>query len=462
MADTSASHHADVVILGAGSGGYACALRASKLGLSVILVEADKVGGTCLHQGCIPTKALLHAAEVADVTRAAESFGIRTTFDGIDMAAVHAYKDSVVARLYKGLEGLLAGPNITVVRGSGRYVGDRTVDVEGTSYAGKAVVLATGSAPRQIPGLTIDSRIMTSDQALRITDAPRTAIVLGGGVIGVEFASMWASFGSSVTIVEALPRLVATEDAWTSTMLERALTRRGVTVNTGTAVTEAQQNDDGVSVHLDSGTVLNADVLLVAVGRAPRSAGFAEAGIATDRGFVTVDDRLACNHDGVYAVGDLVAGPQLAHRGFAHGIHVAEGIAGLKPAPIDDALIPRVIYAHPEVASVGLTEAAARELYGGITTFVYDLGGNGKSQILRTTGGVKVIRRGPADGTGTVVGIHMVGDRVSELIGEAQLVVGWEALPADVAPLIHAHPTQNEAIGEAMQALAGSPLHAHL
>jgi dihydrolipoamide dehydrogenase len=345
--------------------------------LSVILIEADKVGGTCLHQGCIPTKALLHAAEVADVTRAAESFGIRATFDGVDMAAVHAYKDSVVARLYNGLEGLLAGPNITVVRGSGHYVGNTTVDVDGTAYTGAAVVLATGSTPRHVSSITIDFRIMTSDQAMRVTEVPRTAIILGGGVIGVEFANMWASFGCTVTIVEALPRLVATEDAWTSTLLERALGRRGVTINTGTAVTAAQQSGDGVTVELDDGTVLSADVLLVAVGRTPRSGGFAEAGIATDRGFVTVDDRLACNHDGVYAVGDIVAGPKLAHRGFAQGIYVAECIAGLNPVPIDDALIPRVTYAHPEIASVGLTEAAARELHGDITTFVDDLGGNG-------------------------------------------------------------------------------------
>ncbi|OBI49757.1 dihydrolipoyl dehydrogenase [Mycobacterium kyorinense] len=446
----------DVLILGGGSAGYACALRASQLGLSVTLIEADQVGGTCLHRGCIPTKALLHAAEIADVTRAAECFGVRATLAGIDMMAVHAYKQSVVDRLHTGLTGLIDRRGISVVSGMGRYVGNHTVVVDGISYTGDAVVLATGSAPRGIANIPIGDRIIDSDHALQLSEIPRTAIVLGGGVIGVEFASMWASFGTTVTVLEAMPRLLPGEDEWTSKMLGRALQRRGITAKTGATVTAATQNSVGVAVELADGEVIEAEMLLVAVGRGPRSAGLVEAGIEMDRGCVTVDDRLATNHAGVYAVGDLVAGLQLAHRGFAHGSYVAEQLAGQNPVLTPDYLIPRVTYSHPQVASVGLTEAAAREQYGDVTTLVYDLGGNGKSQILRTSGGVKVIRRGG----GPVVGVHTVGDRVGELIGEAQLMVGWEALPTDVAPLVHAHPTQNEALGEAMLALAGSPLHA--
>jgi len=461
MGDSRPAQHSDVLILGGGSAGYACALRAGQLGLSATLIETDKVGGTCLHRGCIPTKALLHAAEVADVTRAAERFGVRATLTAIDMAAVHAYKQSVVDRLHTGLNGLIAGRGIAVIQGVGRYVGNRTVVVDGNPYTGRAVVLATGSASRAIANIPIGDRIMSSDHALQLPEIPRTAIVLGGGVIGVEFASMWASYGAEVTVLEAMPRLLPGEDDWSSTTLERALRRRGITVKAGATVTGARQNGAGVAVELAGGEAMEADVLLVAVGREPRSAGFAEAGIATDRGFVAVDRRLTTNHGGVYAVGDLVAGPQLAHRGFAHGIYVAEQIAGRDPVLLADQLIPRVTYAHPQVASVGLTESSAREQYGDITAIVYDLGGNAKSQILRTAGGVKVIRRGRADSGGPVVGVHMVGDRVGELIGEAQLMVGWEALPTDVAPFVHAHPTQNEALGEAVLALAGSPLHIH-
>jgi dihydrolipoamide dehydrogenase len=453
--------HSDVLILGGGSAGYACALRASQLGLSVTLIEADKVGGTCLHRGCIPTKALLHVAEVADVTRAAESFGVQASVIGIDMAAVHAYQQSVMDRLHTGLTGLIANRGIAVLGGTGRYVGDHTILVDGIPYTGGAVVLATGSAPRSIANIPIHDRIIDSDNALQAREIPRTAIVLGGGVIGVEFASIWASLGAAVTVVEATPRLLPEEDEWTSQMLGRALRRRDIAIRTGATVTAATQRSAGVAVELADGDVIEADVLLVAVGRGPRSKELVEAGIDTNGGFVTVDQRFATNHADVYAIGDLVAGPQLAHRGFAHGIYVAEQLAGQKPVPTPDHLFPRVTYSQPQVASVGLTEAAAREQYGDITTLVYDLAGNGKSHILRTSGGVKVIRRGPTHADGPVIGVHLVGDRVGELIGEAQLMVSWEALATDVSPLLHAHPIQNEALGEAMLALAGSPLHAH-
>ncbi|EHR49723.1 dihydrolipoamide dehydrogenase [Saccharomonospora marina XMU15] len=451
---------ADLVILGGGSGGYAAAFRAAELGLSVTLIEKDKLGGTCLHRGCIPTKALLHAAEVADSARDGEQFGVKTVFEGVDMTGVHKYKDTVVTRLYKGLQGLAKAHKINYVEGTGTFAGGTTVEVDGARYTGKNVVLATGSYSRTLPGLELGGRIIASDEALNLDYVPERVVVLGGGVIGVEFASVWASFGAEVTIVEALPRLVPAEDEFASKQLERAFRRRKIAFKTGVRFTGAKQDERGVSVSLESGETLEADLLLVAVGRGPNTAGhgYDEAGVRMERGFVLTDERLRTNLPGVYAVGDIVPGLQLAHRGFQQGIFVAEEIAGLAPRPVEEAGIPRVTYSHPEVASVGLTEAAAKEKYGaGVTTFTYDLAGNGKSQILKTSGAVKLIKAPD----GPVVGLHLVGDRVGELIGEAQLIYNWEAFPEDVAPLIHAHPTQTEALGEAHLALAGKPLHVH-
>jgi dihydrolipoamide dehydrogenase len=449
----------DVVILGGGSGGYACAFRAAELGMRVALVEKGKLGGTCLHVGCIPTKALLHAAEVADTAREGEQFGVRTTLESIDMAGVNAYKDGVVSRLHKGLQGLAKAHAVDIVEGTGRLVDRSTVEVEGRRVTGRHVVLATGSYPRTLPGLEIAGRVMTSEQALRLDHVPDRVVVLGGGVIGVEFASVFRSFGSEVTVVEALPRLVAAEDEAVSKALERAFRKRRITVRTGVKFTGATQQDDVVTVSLEDGSSIEADLLLVAVGRGPVTdgLGYEEAGVAMDRGFVTTDERLRTTVDGVYAVGDIVPGLQLAHRGFQQGIFVAEEIAGLTPAPIVESTIPRVTYCNPEIASVGLTEAQAREAYGEVETYEYNLGGNGKSQILQTQGFVKLVR----SKDGPVVGVHMIGARMGEQIGEAQLIVGWEAHAEDVAPLLHAHPTQNEALGEAHMALAGKPLHAH-
>jgi dihydrolipoamide dehydrogenase len=453
--DTSA----DLVILGGGSGGYACALRAAQLGLSVVLVEKDKLGGTCLHRGCIPTKALLHAAEVADVARDSAQFGVKATLEGIDMGGVNKYKDGVVARMHRGLQGLVSSRGITVVEGTGRFVAPNAVEVDGHRYLGRAVVLATGSYAKSLPGLEIGGRVITSDQALNLDFVPERAVVLGGGVIGVEFASVWRSFGAEVTIVEALPRLVPAEDDFCSKQLERAFRRRGITFKTGVRFTGVEQSDFGVTVSLESGEQFDADLLLVAVGRGPNTAdtGYEEAGVQMERGFVRTDERLRTNLPGVYAVGDIVAGLQLAHRGFAQGIFLAEDIAGLDPTPIDEAGVPRVTYCDPEVASVGLTEAQAREKYSEIETVTYDLAGNGKSLILQTKGAIKLVRAKD----GPVVGLHMVGARVGELVGEAQLIFNWEAYPEDVAALVHAHPTQDEALGEAHLALAGKPLHTH-
>ena len=449
----------DVVILGGGSGGYACAFRAAELGMRVALVEKSKLGGTCLHVGCIPTKALLHAAEVADTARESGQFGVRATLESIDMAGVNAYKDGVVGRLHKGLQGLAKAHHVEIVEGAGRLVDRSTVEVAGRRLTGRHVVLATGSYPKTLPGLEIGGRVMTSEQALELDHVPDRVVVLGGGVIGVEFASVFRSFGSEVTVVEALPRLVAAEDEAVSKVLERAYRKRKITVRTGVTFSGATQEGDVVTVSLEDGTSIEADLLLVAVGRGPVTdgLGFDEAGVSMERGFVTTDDRLRTSAEGVYAVGDIVPGLQLAHRGFQQGIFVAEEIAGLAPATIVESTIPRVTYCNPEIASVGLTEAQAREAHGEVETYEYNLGGNGKSQILQTSGFVKLVRTKD----GPVVGVHMVGARMGEQIGEAQLIVGWEAHAEDVAPLVHAHPTQNEALGEAHLALAGKPLHAH-
>ena len=465
MSDSLSTTTYDIVILGAGSGGYACALRASQLGLTVAMVEKDKVGGTCLHRGCIPTKALLHAAEVADSTRESENFGVKATLEGIDMNGVNSYKDGVVGRLYKGLTGLVKSRNVTVVEGTGRLTSATTVTVATASaevvLTGKHIVLASGSYARSLPGLDISGRIMTSDQALNLDYVPNSVIVLGGGVIGSEFASVWRSFGCEVTIVEGLPRLVPAEDEACSKALDRAFRKRGITIKTGVRFASATQDSKSVTVTLEDGTAVSADLLLVAVGRGPNTEGlgYEEVGVSMDRGWVLTDERCNTNIPGVRAVGDIVPGLQLAHRGFQQGIFVAEDIAGLNPRPIDEKAIPRVTYSEPEIGSVGLTQAQAEEKFGAdnVETYEYNLGGNGKSQILQTTGFIKLVRQK----NGPVVGVHMVGARVGELIGEAQLVYSWEAFPEDVAPLIHAHPTQNEAFGEAFLALAGKPLHAH-
>ncbi|GAA1526547.1 dihydrolipoamide dehydrogenase [Microbacterium ginsengiterrae] len=454
------THTFDVVVLGGGSGGYAAALRAAELGKTVALIEKDKVGGTCLHRGCIPTKALLHAAEVADHVRDAADVGVGATFEGIDPSGVTAYRENIVAKKYKGLEGLVKARGITTVAGTGRLNADRTVSVGDDVYAGTDVVLATGSYSRTLPGLEIGGRILTSEQALALDVVPERVLVLGGGVIGVEFASVWRSFGAEVTIIEALPHLVPNEDETLSKGLERAFRRRGIQYSLGTRFQSAAQDDAGVTVTLEDGKTFTGDYLLVAVGRGPVTAdlGFEEAGITLDRGFVTVDDELRTGVPHVWAVGDIVPGLQLAHRGFLQGIAVAERIAGLSPAPVPESQIPKITYSNPEVASVGVSEAAAVDSHGAdaVVSYEYSLAGNGKSEIIGTTGVVKVVRLKD----GPVIGVHLLGDRVGELITEGQFAVAWEAHPEDIAPLIHAHPTQSEALGEAFLALAGKPLHA--
>ncbi len=450
----------DIVVLGGGSGGYACALRAVELGMSALIVEKDKLGGTCLNRGCIPTKALLHAAEVADQTREAGTFGIKARFEGIDLPGVHAYKDKVVSTTVKGLTGLLKAKGIEIVQGEGRLVGPTQVQVGDTTYEGRHIVLATGSVPRSLPGLEIDGeRIISSDHALTLDRIPQSVVVLGGGVIGVEFASVWRSFGAEVTIVEALPHLLPLEEETSSKRLERAFRKRGIKFELGVRYESVKHTDSGVIVTLEGGKTLDADIMLVAVGRGPvsDSIGLDAVGIEVERGFVKVDEYCRTRVPTISAVGDLIPTLQLAHVGFAEGILVAERLGGLDPAPIDYDGVPRITYSEPEVASVGITTATAKERGLETTQVTYDLAGNPKSKILGTSGEIKVI----AQKDGPVLGIHMVGSRVGELITEGQLIYNWEALPSEVAQLIHPHPTQSEAVGEAHLALAGKPLHVH-
>ena len=457
----SVGGHCDIVVLGGGSGGYACALRAAELGKRVALIEKDKVGGTCLHRGCIPTKALLHAAEIADQTRESAAFGVRTTLDGIDMPGVNAYKDKVVTRLWKGLTGLVASRKIDVIEGEGRLVSPTEVRVGDQVLRGAHVVLASGSESRSLPGLQVDGdRVITSEHALQLDRVPASVVILGGGVIGVEFASVWRSFGAEVTIVELLPHLLPAEDEASSKVLERSFRRRGIKYKLGTRFEGVKDTATGVTVTLAGGETLDAEVLLVAVGRGPVSAGlgYDEVGVAMDRGFVLVDEYCQTSIPTISAVGDLTPGLQLAHIGFGEGILVAERLAGLPVVPINYDGVPRVTYSEPEVASVGITAATAAERGIETTEITYDLAGNGKSQILQTQGHAKVVATA---GGGPVLGIHLIGARVGELIAEAQLIYNWEAVPADVAQLIHPHPTQSEAIGEAHLALAGKPLHVH-
>ena len=450
----------DVVILGAGSGGYAAALRAAQLGMKVALIEGDKVGGTCLHRGCIPTKAYLHAAETADAVREAGDFGVVATLEGINMPKVGEYRDSVVEKLYRGVEGLLKSRAVDTIHGWGRVTGPNTVEVDGRTITGKNLILATGSYSKSLPGLNIEGRVITSDQALKMDWVPQRALILGGGVIGCEFASAWRSFGSEVTIIEAFPKLVPNEDSVISKNLERAFRKRKIKLELGSRFQSVSQDESGVTVTTENGKTFEGDILLVAVGRGPvtEGLGYEEIGVKMDRGFVLTDDHLRTGVPGVYAVGDIVPGLQLAHRGFLQGIFVAEEIAGMNPDVIDENVIPRVTFTEPEIASVGLSEEQAIEKYGDkVKKVEYNLAGNGKSNIMNTAGLVKLV--GVEDGP--IVGFHAIGSRVSEQIGEGELIVGWEAYPEDVAKLIHAHPTQNEAIGEAAMAMAGKPLHAH-
>ncbi|GHF47271.1 dihydrolipoyl dehydrogenase [Streptomyces griseosporeus] len=485
----------DVIVVGGGTGGYSTALRAAALGLDVVLVERDKVGGTCLHRGCIPSKAMLHAAELVDgIAEARERWGVKATLDSVDWAALVATRDDIVTRNHRGVEGHLAHAGVRVVRGSARLTGPRSVRVEGVREdsapgasgapvpgtrrgpapgvrdlsARRGIVLATGSRPRTLPGLTPDGRrVVTSDDALFAPGLPASVLVLGGGAIGVEYASFHRSMGARVTLVEAADRLVPLEDADVSRHLTRGLKKRGIDVQAGARLLDAEVLDDGVraQVRTARGEVrtVEAERLLVAVGRVPVTDGLdlAAAGLATDeRGFVAPADwrRLETAVPGVHVVGDLLPPPSpgLAHASFAEGLLVAETLAGVVSAPVDYAAVPRVTYSSPQTAAVGLSEAEARARGHEVEVNSMPLTAVAKGMVHGQGGTVKVVAEA---GGGQVLGVHLVGPHVSEMIAESQLIVGWDAQPDDVARHIHAHPTLSEAVGEAFLTLAGRGLH---
>nr|WP_221419174.1 dihydrolipoyl dehydrogenase [Micrococcus cohnii] len=458
VAEKATAQEFDVLVLGGGSAGYAAALRSVQYGKTVGLIEKAKLGGTCLHWGCIPTKAYLHAAEVADETRHASKFGVNATLDSVDMAKVRDYKDGIVAGKHKGLSGLMKMKKVQVIEGEGKLVSQNEIEVDGTRYKGENIVLASGSVAKTM-GLPISKKIMTSTEALELDYTPKSAIVLGGGVIGSEFASLWNSYGVEVTVIEGMKSLVPNEDPAIIKTLEREFKKKGIKTNLGTFFEKVEETGDGVKVTLADGKEFTAEVCLVAVGRGPNTEGmgYEEQGISMDRGFVLTDERLHTGVGNIYAVGDIVPGLQLAHRGYQQGIFVAEEIAGNTPMVVEDVNIPKVTFTDPEIMSVGLSQPKAEEKFGkeNIETTEYNLAGNGKSSILGTGGIIKMVRQK----NGPIVGVHGIGKRISEQIGEAQLIVNWEAYPEDVAAFVHAHPTQNESLGEAAMALFGHPLH---
>ncbi|WP_295019309.1 dihydrolipoyl dehydrogenase, partial [uncultured Micrococcus sp.] len=380
------------------------------------------------------------------------------TLESVDMAKVRDYKDGIVAGKHKGLTGLMKMKKVQVIEGEGKLVSQDEIEVDGVRYKGKNIVLASGSVSKTM-GLPISKKIMTSTEALELDYMPTSAIVLGGGVIGSEFASLWNSFGVEVTIIEGLKNLVANEDPSVIKVVEREFKKKGIRSNLGTFFEKVEETDSGVKVTLADGKEFEAEICLVAVGRGPNTEGlgFEEQGITLDRGFVITDERLHTGVGNIYAVGDIVPGLQLAHRGYQQGIFVAEEIAGNNPMVVEDVNIPKVTFTDPEIMSVGYSQPKAEEKFGkdNVEVAEYNLAGNGKSSILGTGGIIKLVRQK----NGPIVGVHGVGKRISEQIGEAQLIVNWEAYPEDVAQFIHAHPTQNESLGEAAMALFGHPLH---
>ncbi|MGH2573249.1 MAG: dihydrolipoyl dehydrogenase [Actinomycetota bacterium] len=452
----------DVIVVGSGTGGYACALRAAVLGKRVALVEKDdRLGGTCLLRGCIPSKALLESASVMDHVNRSEEWGIKASGE-VDWAKVLQSEQHIVEKKVSGLTGLIKARKIGVIQGSGKLIEGPGVEVDGRKLSAPDVVLATGSYPRLLPGLEISDRVITSDQALVLDHLPKSVVIIGAGAIGMEFATVYRSFGTEVTVLEALSRIVPLEDEDISKEAARAFKKRGINAVAGVKVQEVKEAGDRVEVTYQAegkdAQTAAADVCLVAIGRGPISEGigYHEAGVEMDRGYVKVDGSLQTNVPHVWAVGDLAATPlQLAHSSFLEGIAVAERIAGEEVPEIDYAGIPRVTFSAPEISSVGLTEAQARDRGHEVVTQKFNFSVLAKANIVGEGGMVKLV----AEKGGQVLGVHMVGAHVTELVAEATLIYNWEAWPADVARLIHPHPTLSEGIGEAFLSLAGKPLH---
>ncbi|MFN2543482.1 MAG: dihydrolipoyl dehydrogenase [Actinomycetota bacterium] len=453
----------DVAILGSGTGGYATALRAATLGKKVAMVERDdRLGGTCLLRGCIPTKALLQSAAVMDAVNRSEEWGIKASGEP-DWDGVLAFQKKIVDKLVGGLTSLIKARKIDVIKGEGRLVEGPALEVDGNRVRAGDVVLATGSKPRLLPGMEISERVITSDQALVLDRVPGSAVVIGAGAVGLEFASFYRSMGAEVTVIEALDRVAPLEDDDVSKELTRAFRKRGITTAVAAKVSDVSDSVGGVEVTYEAGgktQTVEAEICLVAVGRGPISEGlgYEEAGVELDRGYVKVTGTLQSTAQHVWAVGDLAATPfQLAHVAFAEGIAVAERIAGQDPPEIDYAGIPRVTFSTPEIASVGLTEAQARDRGHDVEVEKLNMQGIGKANIVGEGGLAKVIAE---KGGGPVLGVHLIGPHVTDLIAEGMLIYNWEAVPEDVARLVHPHPTLSEALGEAHLVLAGKPLHA--
>jgi dihydrolipoamide dehydrogenase len=456
MADTF-----DVIVVGAGTGGYSCALRAAQLGKKVALVERDdRLGGTCLLRGCIPTKALLQSAAVMDDVNRSDEWGIKASGEP-DWPQVQAFQKKVVDKLVNGLTGLVKARKIEVIKGTGKLSGASVVEVDGRTLEANDVVIATGSYPKLLPELEITDRIITSDEALTLDRIPRSAVVIGAGAVGLEFASVYRSFGAEVTVIEALERLAPLEDEDMSKELARAFRKRGIAGHAGAKVEGVDQSDRGVKVSFQEqggSQEVEAEICLVAVGRGPvtEGIGLEEAGVELERGYIKVDGQLQTSVEHLWALGDAANTPhQLAHVSMAEGVAVAERITGNEVPDLDYDGVPRVTFSTPEISSVGLTEAQARERGHDVEVERFSMQGLGKANMLGEGGLCKVV----AAKEGPVLGIHLIGPHVTDLIAEAMLITNWEAMPAEVAALIHPHPTLSEAVGEAHLALAGKPLH---
>ncbi|MCU1346957.1 MAG: lpdA [Acidimicrobiia bacterium] len=457
----------DIAILGGGPAGYATALRAAGHGLTVTIVEGDLVGGTCLHRGCIPSKALLHVAHLADQVAHQSALGLAVAGPGLDVEAAGRFRDGVVGPLHKGLEQLLRSRHIEVVRGWGTVSAPGEISVrngeEQSVVRARHVVIATGSSAVDLAIAPPDGdRILRSDDALRLARVPASAVVVGAGAVGVEFASMWCSLGTQVTLVEAADRVLPLEDSDSSKALARAFTRRGIAIRVGAALAGVQSTEAGAVVTLADGTVLTVDQVLVAVGRRPltRGIGLEALGVLDERGYVAVDPLGRTAVDGLWAIGDAIPTLALAHAAFAEGFVVADAIAGLDPTPVDHHLVPRVTYCVPEVASVGLTETEARRQFpdpGSVVVTTGSMAGNARASIEGMGGQVKLV----CHADGTLLGAHVVGPAATELISELGLAVSWEALAGELADVVHAHPTLSESIRETALAASGRPFHTH-
>lgn len=457
----------DLVVVGGGPGGYASALYAASAGMSVAVVEKDKVGGTCLHRGCVPAKELLETATVVRTVAGAKEFGIDAGQPVVDLVASQARKQKVVNQIHRGLSGLMKSRGITTIAGTGSLQAGRVVRVDdGTFLAGRFVVLATGSVPRTLPGFPVDGEaILTSDEVLELDQLPGRVAVIGGGAIGCEFASLLADLGSQVTLLEELPSLLAGCDPEVVAVVARSFRRRGVDVRTTVSVEGHARSSSGTKVKLAGGGSIEVDAVIVSIGRRPLSEGALapDTGVTVDgRGFVVADDHMRTTAAGVYALGDLIDTPQLAHVGFAEAIVAVKDMLGERVAPVDYARVPWAIYCHPEVAFAGLTEESARSFGHDVIAKSDPLGGNSRARILGETDGlVKVVAERARGGhAGRILGVHMVGPWVTEQLGQGYLSVNWEATPDEVAAFIQPHPTLSEAFGETMLALTGRGLHA--